>query len=368
MATTTTRQQMIKARNLIIRKQYDEARQLLLTLDHALANQWLDQLDEVAPDNIWGADVPAARRPQTREERERWLHDHYATTATEARSARVTRLLPTAGVVIMLMTALTAGIGLGAGLFLSGQIVYVPVLSALIIGVIGGLLMRSAVRYGKVRDGLAVVIFSLLTAALLIGSYWGVRYYDYTYTTTQELDRANPQVPNSQLDELLQANLRAATGQIGILGYGMLEAQEGLPIYSTAFTEDEPTLGEAAGYGVIAVEMLLIVLMIPLLAIGQTRKRFCEDSNDWMAFLRMGYVRRHDSEDFMALLHVADYRQAGRLMMAARPERGGGLAIDAARCGDSNPIGYVRLYDHNGKLLEQVEMSLWDYNALIHHI
>ena len=41
--------QFIAARGLIYDKEYDAARELLLTIDHPLAEEWLAKLDRIAP-------------------------------------------------------------------------------------------------------------------------------------------------------------------------------------------------------------------------------------------------------------------------------------------------------------------------------
>jgi hypothetical protein len=41
---------MTKARDLIRAKKYNQARRVLETVDHPLAEKWLDRLDEIAPD------------------------------------------------------------------------------------------------------------------------------------------------------------------------------------------------------------------------------------------------------------------------------------------------------------------------------
>lgn len=369
MATNPTRRQMIRARNLIIRKQYDEARKLLLTLDHKLANRWLDQLDEVAPDHLFGADAASTtRRPQTREQRERWLREHYAAEALESRNANATALLPATGVVVLLLTVITGGIGLGAALFLSAQLAYVAVGSALLAGIAGGVLMRAAARYGKVRDSIAVMIFGLLLGVLTVGSYYVIQYYNYAFTTRQTLEVENPRLSATGIESLLQSGLRDATGQSGIIGFVLLTLQEGIPVYTTAFTGDDPRLNEPLSRGAAGAEALLLLLLPPLVAVGQTRKRFCEETNNWMYFYRMGYIPAEDREEFMALLHVQDYRQAGRLVAPAKPRSGRALALDAARCSDRSQVGHIRLYDHRERMVEAIDISTWDYNALIHHL
>lgn len=52
---------MIQARELIMDKRYDEARALLQQIDHELARQWLEKLDEIAP-------VESQSAPETKPE------------------------------------------------------------------------------------------------------------------------------------------------------------------------------------------------------------------------------------------------------------------------------------------------------------
>jgi len=44
-----SQQDLLRARQLIQSKRFDEARTLLLQIDHPTADQWLDKLDEVSP-------------------------------------------------------------------------------------------------------------------------------------------------------------------------------------------------------------------------------------------------------------------------------------------------------------------------------
>lgn len=365
MATTTTpRQQMIKARNLIVRRRYQEAREILLSIDHQIARRWLERLDEVAPELLPGT---YEEKPRTREERDAWLRRNYANLAMDAAPRRATALLPAMGVTIMVLTLITGGLGLGAFLFLTGEVVHVALISALVTAIIGGVLMRAAVRYGKVRDGLSAIIFAALLGLLAGAAYWGILYYDYVFAETETLDRQNPALTNDEVTALLHANLREQTGQMGLAGFVLLRTQD-LPVYTTAFTEDEPTLDASVGRAVLGVEFVLLLLIPPVIAYGQTRRRFCEDSNAWMQFNRAGYIAPDDTEEFMALLHVGAFQQAGYLIAASPPTRRDYYAIDSARCLERSETGTIRIRSHSGQLLKERRLSGWDYNALIHHV
>ena len=49
-----SRDQMLRAKELIQSKQYSEARAILETVDHPTAKQWLDKLNEIAPEDDLG--------------------------------------------------------------------------------------------------------------------------------------------------------------------------------------------------------------------------------------------------------------------------------------------------------------------------
>ena len=65
------REKLVRARELIEQQRYAEARTILLSIDHPVAQKWLDRLDEIAPEEVIVTEAPlvdeqrASRPPRT---------------------------------------------------------------------------------------------------------------------------------------------------------------------------------------------------------------------------------------------------------------------------------------------------------------
>src|SRR5262245_24815228 len=97
---------LLRARDLIKAKHYDEARAILKTIDHPTAQDWLNKINQVAPDS--GGQLSMYAEPKE---------------ALPVVTVRKRRKLPVYGCVLTLLVVLVLGVGIGILLFLSSKII-----------------------------------------------------------------------------------------------------------------------------------------------------------------------------------------------------------------------------------------------------
>ncbi|RMF77210.1 MAG: hypothetical protein D6737_18440 [Chloroflexi bacterium] len=113
-ATTTLRQQFIMAKQLIDERRLDEARQLLMTINHPKAQEWIRRIDLVTMRaNAANANVASVSRPRRVAQPQYTIEaNKKQNSATAAVWAIVGTMLSMGAVAAMVLIAIDATTGL----------------------------------------------------------------------------------------------------------------------------------------------------------------------------------------------------------------------------------------------------------------
>lgn len=176
MKKTATDLQLEQARTLLKAKQYDRARDLLLKIDHPMAEQWIDQIDITLSGRMGQvADLRSADAATAPERFGNIVVGDLIRPMDLPRS----KPLPVYGFALMVFVALLTAPLLALILINADAVLHVAVLSVWAAAWLGGALLRMAVGVGGVRAPGAAFMVGLLLGAVLLGQYQALRYQDH---------------------------------------------------------------------------------------------------------------------------------------------------------------------------------------------
>lgn len=331
---TDIQARMTEARDLIQAKRYDEARAILRTVDHPKAAEWLAKIDEIAPASRSSiSPTPSAPRQP-------------------AQPTIVRSKLPLLSLPLLIIGTLISGIGVGVLLFYSAKVVYLIFASIIIAAALAGLVLMLFVKVGKVRAGRVALVFGALAGLLTYGTYWYLDYSDVRELFRQDIYREEPKADPVLVEQAIDDFFREETGSDGIVGYALLAANEGMTITRASSSSDTGgfTLSRELTMGYWVLE-ILIALGVPAgIVLGQTNQPFCEETNRWLTFTKLGHVPKDSFDTFLDALQAGDFRQAGSYMQAKQTRGLPRLTIHGGRCHEQSPEGRIKITaQHRGR-------------------
>ncbi|MBZ0288170.1 MAG: hypothetical protein K8I30_11195 [Anaerolineae bacterium] len=278
--------------------------------------------------------------------------------------------LPIAGLLLLIIGTLIGGVGVGLLLFLTSKFVYLIFASIILTGALAGAVLIAAVQVGKVRSGAAAIFFGIITGALLYGTYRYVEYLDVRQLFRDEIYAEDPKAASEDVEALIDEFLESETGSSGFVGLVRLDAKEGMTISRVSSSSDmgTPLSTElTVGYWVLEI---LIALGIPAgMALGATNRQFCEDTNRWFIYRRLGQVKQESMDAFMSAIQQGDFRLAGSLLVEKGRTPMPYLMVEAGRCSDQAREGRLRVTVYrpgrnNTQQIVNTTIPAADYTAL----
>lgn len=363
----SVKDQLEQASNLIREKRFEEARRLLTTIDHPKAKEWLVKLNQITSgqDSSPSPVQSSSSKLLSRENASSSPTMMASVSPIAQESKGGINLL---GILLLLITAIVGGVAVGAGLHFSGRFVYLIFASVFLAALLAGFFMKTAVRIGKVRNQLVVIVFSILMGLVAYGS---LRYGDYLWFQEEvrsSVRETDPRATNDEIDTFTDIILQDETGATGFEGFIRLEAQEGLSISSsrnyTSTNDEGLVLSEPITIGYWIIE-ILIMIGVPLMAgLSQTKEIFCDSNNDWLHFVTVGSVSQADWSNFLQALQVSDFQTARTFIAVNGDFKRPYLNVEKGDCGAEQPTGILRVTsmstDRRGRADNQkiLEMTL----------
>lgn len=200
---------------------------------------------------------------------------------TTASGIKTVMLLAGAALVLLVGALIT---GMAAALI--GSFIYITLLSPLLMGFAGGNTVRAAMTLSKTRQANILIAASILTAALLYGTYHYGRYVALQVQMSHEIfsgltevtTAGNLQVAKAFVDYALEQE----TGRSGFVGYMLFKAGEGVSI-GRFYSQNRLQFGPALTWLYWALELGIISWVATGMARAQARKPFCESCGNLYA-------------------------------------------------------------------------------------
>jgi hypothetical protein len=251
------------------------------------------------------------------------------------REYKPSNLLAPQGIVFLIVAAIAGGVAIGLITYFVSTLIYLIVLFPIIMGLLAGSIISGAVILGKVRNPMIAMLFGVLIAVVLYGTY---RYAEYEFGFRDDAREeflqvlrdtadsngivATDEELEALLDEVVQGEavgdylLREETGSTGIVGFVKLSAQEGVTITSTRSTspnETGLTLKDTVAYIYWLVEFAVIAGIAMSMARSRATTPFSEETREWYGKGEyLGTVPPQAVQPLIELLQQGNYGQAAQ--------------------------------------------------------
>ncbi|MCP5095944.1 MAG: hypothetical protein GY943_10360 [Chloroflexi bacterium] len=203
-------------------------------------------------------------------------------TTKKKSSSRV----PIDAVLILLLLIMIAAPLMGAVVGFISQWIYLIVLFPAAMAIAGGFVVTMGIKWGKLRHLAVAAFLGILFGLVTYGSY---RYTEYILVRNDarsmimeemvsELGQSDPEIA----DLVFQDFLYTETGSIGLWGFVKLEAIEGLEL-SRRRSVNSFNIGSTLTWVYWIAEILGIMIIAALAAIGTAGSPFCEEHDRWYA-------------------------------------------------------------------------------------
>ncbi len=375
---TNERQMMKEAQQLIKDKRYDQARVLLMNVDHPKAKDWLDKLDQIAPKrknadlygfgsaseaalaanntskDIYNSDDVVASTPldDPASQMDPATAMEFGSRGTRASSITTGDGTAKSGAVLMvLIVTLISSIVVGAALMFSSQYFYLLLIQPGFAAFLVALVVTLAIKQGKVRNAGIGLMAAVVAVVGLYGSYRYFTYVDFRLFAASDIQQAEPSLTNSEVRFVIDQFLLEETGSSGFLGFIRLEAAEGMTISrATSVGGSGLGLNEFFTVGYWILEILFIGFILLAMVSGATNAPFCTDEDKWLRYNTTGYVKREDSETFFNALQAGNINAAAAVMQ----RNGGQFEVKVAQCSDHASDAMFKVYMKAGRNSQDV--------------
>ncbi len=234
------------------------------------------------------------------------------------RKYRPSNHTPIGSLILLLLLGIISAGALGGILWAVDNYLsfYLVIAFPLLAGAIAGGLLVLGVRSGKVRSPLIAALIGLLTGVLIFGVYHFATYY-VTFrgavrdVYVQDIGEAPSE---AELDKYINTGLQRNTDDTGFSGYLKFAAQQGLTISKSTSSSDIDLKDEWV-FVYWGAEILLAGIIAAVLASGEAKQPFDEDTNAWYGApttLALATLKARKALD--KALKEGDYQTAGSLL------------------------------------------------------
>jgi hypothetical protein len=239
------------------------------------------------------------------------------------RKYRPSNHTPIGSLILLLLLGIISAGALGGILWAVDNYlhIYLVVAFPLIAGGVAGGLLVLGVRSGKVRSPFIAALIGLLTGVLIFGVYHFAGYY-ITFRQdmrTSYVEHFKTTPTDAELDDAIDTQiLEPEVQDTGFVGYLKLVAKEGFTITSSTYSSSSGSdidLKDQWAFVYWGVELLLAGIIAAVLASGEARQPFDEDSNSWYGApttLALATLKSRKALD--RTLNDGDYQTAGSLL------------------------------------------------------
>lgn len=218
-------------------------------------------------------------------------------------------------IAVLLTTA--GGVFIGVITNVVGSVIYIVLISPVMMGIVGGLIVQLGVRMAKVRDIARVVFLALLMAAAVYGTYHLARYLSFRKQVFAELAPDLARVYNPRKIEAVNAiidlGLRDETNHSGFLGYMMFRAKRGVTI--GRFYSKGLNLGPIFTWVYWILEFGIIFWVAMMMGKKTSQTPICESCGSWYGpEEHMGGTSVVNEQTMLDLMKRRDFVEVGKLL------------------------------------------------------
>lgn len=229
--------------------------------------------------------------------------------------------VPFTGLLLLAGAAVLGGAAIGVAVHFAAKLVYLIILFPLLMGGAAGLLLKFAIKIGKVRSPAMAMIFAVVAALVIYASYWTAEYVGFRADIRQYINEEYGQQDQADIDAFIDDVLIEETGTTGFAGFFLFTSKEGVTLSRAGFSSGGGiNLGEIGSYIYYLIELIIILVA----AIGPARKTalqpFCETCDVWYGNEQfIGGAPLDQTETVSAMLDSGQFNDLGTRLGAVMP-------------------------------------------------
>lgn len=239
--------------------------------------------------------------------------------------------VPFTGMLLLGAAAILGGAAIGAAVHFAGKLIYLIILFPLLMGALAGFFLAQAVKLGKVRNPAIAILFAVLAAVMVYGSYWAAEYIGFRTDVRNYINEEYGPQDQADIDAFIDERLVEETSLPGFAGFFRLTAMEGVTLSRVGSSSgDGLNLGEIGSYIYYLIELMIILFA----ALGPARRAamqpFCETCEVWYGREQfIGSFSLDQTDEVKALLENGQFTDLGGRI---GPLRLPGLSLFARVC------------------------------------
>jgi hypothetical protein len=245
---------------------------------------------------------------------------------------------PAGGLALLLLACVIGGAAIGILTSLLSNTLYLIIVFPLIMGLLGGWIVSTLVRVGKIRNPMVAVGAGVLISVIIYGAMWATDYAQFRSAAGVEIAASNPTLDAGGVQAAVDSGLLKTAGQPGFMGYALLQDQQGVAIGRVSSDKTLVNLGPTLSWLYWVVELVLILWMAIATGRRPAYQPFCESCNRWFGKEQLlGTLGASRSKELMDLVNGGLFLKLGEELQTnpALPN----LAVFIATCGDEFPDG-----------------------------
>lgn len=220
--------------------------------------------------------------------------------------------------VVAILITIAGGMVIGAITSVVGSFVYIVLISPLMIGIIGGYIVKLGVRTAKIQDFVRVVVLAALVAVAIYGTYHFARYLSFRNQAFIELAPKLTKISSAEkleaVDLVIDLGLEKETGHTGFLGYMLYRAQRGISI-GRFYSGDGLHLGPIFSWVYWALEFGIIFWIAMSMGKKTSKTPICESCGSWYGSEEhMGGTSIMNEHTALDLIHRHDFVELGKVL------------------------------------------------------
>jgi hypothetical protein len=219
---------------------------------------------------------------------------------------------------IAALITIVGGVFIGIITNAVGSILYIVLISPVMVGIVGGYIVKFGVRIAKIRNLVRVAILVGLVAAAIYGTYHYSRYIHFRSEAFDELAPKLTKVSGVKkmeaVDLLIDLSLEKETGHTGFLGYMLYRAKRGVSI-GRFYSGNGLNLGPIFSWIYWMLEFAIIFWVAMSMGKKTSQTPICESCGSWYGpEEHMGGTSVMNERIVLDLIHRRDFAELGKLL------------------------------------------------------